>query len=91
MVQLVAKPLPLPLSPLPSFPSASLLFLSWEEVAASESQPHYSLPPVISRERGRVGGKYADVSRVPGPRAASQGTVGVGDYQHADNVSGMLR
>lgn len=45
MVQLVAEPLPNPsIARLPFFPSASLPFLSREEVAALESQLHHSHP-----------------------------------------------
>lgn len=69
MVQLVAKPfIPSSLTLLPSFPSSSLLFLSWEEVAASESTPSFSPTPDLPRKRDRTG-EYPDFLRGPrGPR-----------------------
>lgn len=54
MVQLVAKPFtPSSLTLLPSFLSASLLFLSWEEVAASESTPSILSHSRLAQEEGQ--------------------------------------
>lgn len=85
MVQLVAKPLLPP--PWLSFPSASLLFLSWEEVAASESTPSFSPTPSSQEEGQNCGGCTQISPGAPGPRVVSQGSAGVEDDQQADNVS----
>lgn len=88
MVQLVAKPFtPSSLTLLPSFLSASLLFLSWEEVAASVNSIN-SLP--LPTRPGR-GTELESTQISPGALGDlglySQGSAGVGDYQQADNVS----
>lgn len=65
MVQLVAKPLPsLPSLASPSFPSTSLPFLSWEEVAALESQSHHSHPCLPGRGP-EFGGRGTQCLQVP--------------------------